>query len=160
MMPLNHILRKCTAWYKLLMYMDDIKLFAKNPNTNCENMQSRYRNGIWHRKMRHASNEKWQPTHDGMSQTTKSNSNQNAWRSTPINTWEYWKLTPSNKWKWKKRLKKSISEEPENYSRQNSIVGTLSKEYIPGLSASKDIRGYSWSGSEKNLNKWTREQEK
>ena len=39
MMPLNHVLRKCTAWYKLgksqekiyhLMYMDDIKLFAKN----------------------------------------------------------------------------------------------------------------------------------
>ena len=39
MMPLNHILRKCTAGYKLsrsqekinhLMYMDDIKLLAKN----------------------------------------------------------------------------------------------------------------------------------
>ena len=39
MMPLNHIRRKCTAGYKLsksqekinlLMYMDDIKLFAKN----------------------------------------------------------------------------------------------------------------------------------
>ena len=39
MMPLNHIHRKCTAAYKLrrsqekinhLMYMDDIKLFAKN----------------------------------------------------------------------------------------------------------------------------------
>ena len=39
MMPLNHILRKCTAGYKLsrllekvnhLMNMDDIKLFAKN----------------------------------------------------------------------------------------------------------------------------------
>ena len=38
-MPLNHILRKCTAGYKLsksqeninhLMYMDDIKLYAKN----------------------------------------------------------------------------------------------------------------------------------
>ena len=38
MMPFNHILRKCTAWYKRrrsqekinhLMYMDDIKLFAK-----------------------------------------------------------------------------------------------------------------------------------
>ena len=38
-MPLNHILRKCAAGYKLsrsqekinqLMYMDDIKLFAKN----------------------------------------------------------------------------------------------------------------------------------
>ena len=39
MMPLNHILRKCTAGYKFsrsqekinhLMYMDGIKLFAKN----------------------------------------------------------------------------------------------------------------------------------
>ncbi len=39
MVLLNHILRKCTAGYKLsklqeknnhLMYMDDIKLFAKN----------------------------------------------------------------------------------------------------------------------------------
>ena len=39
MMPLNHILRKCTAEYKLsrsqekinhLIYIDDIKLFAKN----------------------------------------------------------------------------------------------------------------------------------
>ena len=39
MMPLNHILRKCITGYKLsgsqekinqLMYMDDIKLFAKN----------------------------------------------------------------------------------------------------------------------------------
>ena len=39
MMPLNHIIRKCTAGYKLstsqvkinhLIYMDDIKLFAKN----------------------------------------------------------------------------------------------------------------------------------
>ena len=41
MMPLNHILRKCTAGYKPsksqekinhLMYMDNIKLFAKNKN--------------------------------------------------------------------------------------------------------------------------------
>ena len=46
MMVLNHILRKCTAGYKLtrsqekinnVMYMDDMKLFAKNekePETN------------------------------------------------------------------------------------------------------------------------------
>ena len=42
-MPLNHILRKCTARYKLsslqeninhLMYMDDIKLLAKNKKKN------------------------------------------------------------------------------------------------------------------------------
>ena len=49
MMPLNHILRKCTAGYKLsrsqekvnhLIYIDDIKLFAKNENeleTNTHN---------------------------------------------------------------------------------------------------------------------------
>ena len=39
MMPVNHILRECTAGYKLskwqekinhLIYMDEIKLFAKN----------------------------------------------------------------------------------------------------------------------------------
>ena len=64
-MPQNHILRKCTSRYKLyklkekfnhLIYMDDIKLFAKNekeletPNTGSEDIQWRYRDGIWHRK--------------------------------------------------------------------------------------------------------------
>ena len=39
-----------------------------------------------------------------------------------------WKLRPSNKWRWKKKLAKSISEEPESYSRQNHIAETLSKE--------------------------------
>ena len=43
MMPLNHILRKCTVGYKLsrsqekinhLMYMGDTKLFAKNKKKN------------------------------------------------------------------------------------------------------------------------------
>ena len=42
-------------------------------------MMSRYRNGIWHRKMCHSSNEKWQTIHDGKSQTIKL-SNQNIWR--------------------------------------------------------------------------------
>ena len=45
MIPLNHILRKCTAGYKLsklqekinrLMYMDNLKLFAKNKNKKKE----------------------------------------------------------------------------------------------------------------------------
>ena len=34
----------------------------------------------------------------------------------------------SNKWKWKTKFKKNISGELENYSRQNLIVETLSKE--------------------------------
>ena len=37
-------------------------------------------------------------------------------------------LTPSNKWKWKTKLKKNISGELENYSKQNSLSETLSKE--------------------------------
>ena len=45
----------------------------------------------------------------------------------PTNTWEYWKLTSQNKLKLKKKLRKSISGEPENYSRQKYIVETLSK---------------------------------
>ena len=55
-MPLNHMLRKCTSGCKLtksqekinhLMYMNDIKLFAKNEKEletlNSENIQSGYR---------------------------------------------------------------------------------------------------------------------
>ena len=66
MMPLNHILRKCTAEYKLsksqekinhLMYMDDIKLFAKNEK-ELETLIHAIRIysqdiEIWHRKMCH-----------------------------------------------------------------------------------------------------------
>ncbi len=69
MMSLNHIFRKCTAGYKLsksqekiihLMYMDDIKLFAKNEKELEALIKTVriYRNGIWHRKMHHARNEK------------------------------------------------------------------------------------------------------
>ena len=62
MMPLNHILRKSTAEYRLsklqekinhLIDTDNIKPFAKtekiigNPYTKCEKMQSKYKNGIW-----------------------------------------------------------------------------------------------------------------
>ena len=35
-----------------------------NLNTISENIQSVNRDGIWHRKMCHAINEKWQTTHD------------------------------------------------------------------------------------------------
>ena len=71
-LPLNHIIRTFTAGYTLskshdkinhLTYMDDMELFSKNEkeletNKCSENIQSGYRDGIWHRKMCHASNEK------------------------------------------------------------------------------------------------------
>ena len=115
MMPPNHILRKHPAGYKLSEKDQPLDVHERhqtfcqkrkriiNPNTDCVNIQSRYRNGIWLRKMYHASN-------DGRSRTTKS------------------RKTPSNKWKWTNELKKSISEKPESYSRQNSIKRTCQRD--------------------------------
>ena len=45
-----------------------------------ENIQSKYMNGNWHRKMCHASNEKRETTHDGRKRTTESRKNQNTRR--------------------------------------------------------------------------------
>ena len=65
--------------------MDDIKLFAKTEEkmeagTNNKNIQSGYRNGIWHRIMCHARNENWKKTNNKRNRTTKSRKNQNASR--------------------------------------------------------------------------------
>ena len=128
MIPPNHILRKCTAGYKVSKLQEKINHWRhqtfcpkrkriENPNTNCSNVQSIYWNGIWHRKMHHASNEKWQTTNNGRSRTTKSGSHQNAQRNGnlqilgDIGNWHHQTIGNENK------LKKSISEEPENYSR-------------------------------------------
>ena len=52
MMPLNKILRKCTAGYKFtkhLVYMDNVKLKEKRigkSNTCSQNIQSRHKDGI------------------------------------------------------------------------------------------------------------------
>ena len=49
-----------------LMYMDDIKRFAKNEkrsenlDKNNKNIQPWYRNGIWDWKMFHENNKKWE----------------------------------------------------------------------------------------------------
>ena len=86
MMPLNHVLKKCTARYKLRKINPLIKLFAKNKkrtgnsNTHSENIQSRHGNGIWHQTMFHANNKKRQTTADGRNGTAKSRQNLNNWR--------------------------------------------------------------------------------
>ena len=50
-----------------------------------------------------------------------------------------------------------MSGELENYSRQNSLAETLSKELIPGLYHSLDIPDPFSRGPEMNLNKRTKE---
>ena len=76
-MPLNHILRKCTAGYKLSRsqvknqspnvhgwHQTICKRWEiiANSNTRSQTIESGDRNGIWHGKMCQASNEKWQMT--------------------------------------------------------------------------------------------------
>ena len=47
----------------------------RKPNICSENIQSEHTDGTWHRKMRHANNEKREKTHDGWNGTTKSKEN-------------------------------------------------------------------------------------
>ena len=60
------------------MYMNNIKLFAKNakrignPNTGNEDKQTGYRDRIQHSKMYHANNENRKKIIDGKNTTTKS----------------------------------------------------------------------------------------
>ena len=81
----KHIFRKCTAGYKLsgsqekinlLVYMDDINLFAKDEKeleTLIHTVRIYHQSiGIWNGKMCHACNEKCQKTSDWRSGTTKS----------------------------------------------------------------------------------------
>ena len=57
----------------------------------------------------------------------------------------------------KGKIQKEYLRRTKNYSRQNSLAEILSKEWIPGLYPSFDIRDPFWSGPKKNLNKWTKE---
>ena len=112
MMPLNHILRKCTVGYKLSksqkkinhpIYMDNIELFANREKVletlkQARRIQSEHRDGIWHRKMHHANNEKRKMTHERRDATTKPRKKlEYSEKKKPTNNWEYWKLKPSNK---------------------------------------------------------------
>ena len=131
MMPLNHILRKCTAGCNLSklqenikhsMYVDDIKLFCQkrigNPNTNSDNIQSSYWNGIRQRKMHHVSYEKSQTTHDRRRRTTKSSSHQNTRRKGSlhilgdIGSWQHKTIG------YERKKLKSVSQKSQNITRE------------------------------------------
>ena len=144
MMPLNHIIRKFTAGYKLSrsqekikhrMYMDDIKLFAKNEqeleaiihtikiysqDIVMEFGSEKYAMLVMKSGKRHLI--------DGMELPNQEKVIERSQKTRPTNTWVSWRLIPSNKWKWKKKFKKNISGELESYSRQNFLAETLSKE--------------------------------
>ena len=136
-MLLNHILRKCTGRYKLSKSQEKIYHLGRHqivwekwkrigsPNTGSVDIQSRYRDRIWHRKMCYANNEKQKTTHDRRNRTTKSSKNQNALRKV---TNKYWERIPSNKWRRKKNLRRTRKLQKRKY-----ITEILSNGKTPGL---------------------------
>ena len=112
MMQLNHILKKFTAGYKLsrlqeknnpLMYMDDIKLFAKNEKEletliHAVRIYSQYigmefgieKCAILLMKSGKLTDRMELPNQDKI-RTPAENE--------PTNAWDSWRQTPSNKWK-------------------------------------------------------------
>ena len=66
-----------------LLYMSNSSPRIKkdgNPSTGSKNLQSGYKDGIWHRKMYHANNENQKTSTGRKNRTTKSRKNQNARR--------------------------------------------------------------------------------
>ena len=115
MMPLNYILRKCTAGYKIsrsqeninhLMYMDDIKLFEKNKKdlktlihaVRIYSEEIGMEFGIEKWAMLVMKSDKPHLT-DGM-ELPNQDKIRMLGKKKPTNTWVSWRLTPPNKWKW------------------------------------------------------------
>ena len=105
-MPLNHILRKCIVGYKLSksqeklnrrMYMDEIKLFAKNdkelkPQSHSQNIgmalgREKCTMLVMKSGKRYLTDRMELPKQD----------KERLEKRKPTNTWGYWKLTPSDK---------------------------------------------------------------
>ena len=141
-MPLNHILRKCTAGYKLsrsqekinhLIYMDDIKLFAKNWKLETLIHTVRIYNQdigmefdiekctlLVMKSGKHYITDRLELPNQDKIRTLAENE-----------TYKYLGILEADTIKqveMKNRIKRNISGEIENYSTQNSTAETLSKE--------------------------------
>ena len=110
------------------MHIDNIKLLPQNEKEletliqavriYCDDSEMKF-------DMCHANNEKRKTTNDRRNRTTKSSKNQNAPGKGNLQILE--NIRTSNKRRLKKKLKKNISWERENYSRTNYIAETLSE---------------------------------
>ena len=150
MMTLNYILRKYTSEYKLIKSQEKDQSpnvhwryqtvcqkwkTIGNPYISSENTYSGHRNGIWHRKMHHANNNKRERTFfGGGNRTTKT---RKIWTLREKEIDRYLGILEADTIKQvemkEKKIKKRISGEWENNSKQNYIVGTSSKGKIPGV---------------------------
>ena len=143
MMPLNHILRKCSAGYKLsrsqkkitqLMFIDDIKLFAKNEKEleTLIHVVRIYSQDIGMEFSIEKCAMLVMKSGKGHLSDLMELLNQEKIRTfVGKETNKYFSILKADTTKQveiKKKFKKNISGELENYSRQNCRAETLSKE--------------------------------
>ena len=97
-----------------------------NPNTGSEDIQSRYRDGIWYGKMSHAKNEMPKTTNDGRNRTSKSRKNQNTWKKRNLTNPQILRNIRSGHQQTCRdeniKIKKNTSGERENYTKPKYIA--------------------------------------
>ena len=109
-----------------------------NSNTGSENIQSRHRDWIWHRKMSHANNKRWKTTNDEKNRTAKSRKNQNARRKGNLQI--FWNIGSGHHQTLKKRKEKIILPvNKKNFSKSNYIAEISWKGKMPRLSPPKIV---------------------
>ena len=111
----------------LLMYMNNIKHCQKwkkkwNPKTDCGNIQSWWKDGIWHRKKCHANNEQRKTTNDGRNRTTKSWPIQNARRKGNLQLLKYIRGRHYQTRRNERKKKLKVSEEKEKITINQFIL--------------------------------------
>ena len=140
-MPLNHILRKCIGKYKLHKSLEKNQTpnvrwrhqtasqkwkRIENPNLGSEDIQSKYRDKIFHRKTCHANNGRQKTTNDERNRNTKSRKNQNTWRkgnllgNLEVDTIKHTKMTEKILKEYLRRTRKLLETK---LHRRNMIKG-------------------------------------
>ena len=90
---------------------------------NMVHMQSGHKDGIWHIKLCHANNEKWEMTHDRRNRTAKPRKNQKVRRNWNLrilgNIGRGYHQTSRNE---RKKLKRVVSQENEKTTRNETML--------------------------------------
>ena len=114
MMPLNHMLRKCTGWHILhksqekinrLMYTDDTKLLAENEKeleTVIQTMRIYSQDIGMEKCVKIIMKSRKRHRTEGIELPNQEKS-ESLEKRKPTNTWEYWKRMPLDMQRWKKK---------------------------------------------------------
>ena len=136
-----------------------------NPYTDSKNIQSRYRNGIWHRKMCHVSNEKREMSHDRRNHhhhhhvalvarisltlschsdgTTKSRKNQNAERKETSKYLGILEADTIKQVEMKEKIKKRVYQENQKATWDETIwQESYQRDKYLGCDPSEDTRDH------------------